>query len=172
MTQHVNELGLNAAISGFLPTLAGQFSYNYDLKSPAGADASTWTLALAASIPLFDYSKFGALDAQKAAILETELSMESTKASTKTAVRKAKREYYSAIFNVDNAKRQVELAREALQLTEASYENGASTFIDVSNARNSVASASIAYITAAIQAELSMVSLISTLGRDIMEVVY
>lgn len=172
MTQHVNELGLNAAISGFLPTLAGQFSYNYDLKSTAGADASTWTLALAASIPLFDYSKFGALDAQKAAILETELSMESTKASTKTAVRKAKREYYSAIFNVDNAKRQVELAREALQLTEASYENGASTFIDVSNARNSVASASIAYITAAIQAELSMVSLISTLGRDIMEVVY
>lgn len=172
MTQHVNELALNAAIASFLPTLAGQFSYNYDLKSPMGADASTWTLALAASVPLFDYSKFGALDAQKAAILETQLSMESTEASTKTAVRKAKREYYSAVFNVDNAKRQVELAREALQLTEAAYENGVSTFIDVSDARNSVALASISYITAAIQAELSMVSLISTLGRDIMEVVY
>ena len=64
------------------------------------------------------------------------------------------------------------MAREALQLQEAAYSNGASTFIDVTNARNNVASASIAYITASIQSELSMISLISTLGRDIMEVVY
>lgn len=172
MSQHVNELNLNAAIADFVPTLAGAFQYAYNLKSPAGVGDPSWTLALTASIPLFDYSKYGVLDERKAAILETNLSMESTIASTKTAVRKAKREYYSSIFNVDNAKRQVELAREALQLTEASYQNGASTFIDVSNARNSVASASIAYITAAIQAELSMVSLISTLGRDIMDLVY
>lgn len=172
MTQHVNELNLNAAIADFVPTLSGAFQYAYNLKSPVGVGDPSWTLALTASIPLFDYSKYGVLDERKAAILETNLSMESTIASTKTAVRKAKREYYSSIFNVDNAKRQVELAREALQLTEASYQNGASTFIDVSNARNSVASASIAYITAAIQAELSMVSLISTLGRDIMDLVY
>ena len=98
--------------------------------------------------------------------------MESTEAATRTAVRKAKREFYSALFSVDNAKRQVELAREALQLTEAAYQNGASTFIDVSDARNNVAAASIAYITSGIQSELSMISLISTLGRDIMEVVY
>ena len=43
---------------------------------------------------------------------------------------------------------------------------------DVSGAGDTVAAASIAYITAAIQSELSMISLISTLGRDIMEVVY
>ena len=172
MTQRINELSLNAAIADFVPTLSGAFQYNYNLKPASGVDGSSWTLALTASIPLFDYSKFGALDEKKAAILETRLSMESTIASTKTAVRKAKREYYSSVFNVDNAKRQVELAREALQLTEASYKNGASTFIDVSDARNNVASASISYITAAIQAELSMISLITTLGRDIMEVVY
>ena len=129
-------------------------------------------MALSASVPLFDYSKFGVLDERKASILETQLSMESTAEATRIAVRKAKREYNSSLFNVDNAKRQVELAREALQLTEASYKNGASTFIDVSRARDTVAAASIAYITAAIQSELSMISLISTLGRDIMEVVY
>ena len=100
------------------------------------------------------------------------MAIESTEHSTRTAVRKAKREYFSALFSVDNAKRQVELAREALQLNEAAYQNGASTFIDVSNARNNVASASIAYITSGIQSELSLISLISTLGRDIMEIVY
>lgn len=169
MTQHVNELNLNAAISGFAPTLSGAWQFGYNLH-PAGTP--TWTLALSASIPIFDYSKYGLIDERKAAILETSLSMQSTEASTRTAVRKAKREYYSALFSLDNSKRQVELAREALQLTEAAYSNGASTFIDVSDARNAVASASIAYITSAIQSELSMLSLITTLGRDIMEIVY
>ena len=170
MTQHVNELNLNAAIADFFPTLSGAFQFGYTLHPQAGSP--TWTMALSASVPLFDYSKFGVLDERKASILETQLSMESTAEATRIAVRKAKREYNSSLFNVDNAKRQVELAREALQLTEASYKNGASTFIDVSRARDTVAAASIAYITAAIQSELSMISLISTLGRDIMEVVY
>ncbi len=190
-TQHINELNLNAAIASFAPTLSGfwKFDYTYaametrtSKKDDAGEVIKTldhswagtydWTLGLSLSIPLFDYSKFGVLDERQAAIRETQLSIESTQNATRTAVRKAKREYYSALFSVDNAKRQVELAREALQLTEAAYQNGASTFIDVSDARNNVAAASIAYITAGIQAELSMVSLISTLGRDLMEVVY
>lgn len=187
MTQHVNELNLNSAIASFMPTLSGAWKFGYDwaavdmIKANSDGSASSsrswngsmsWTLAFSLNIPLFDYSKFGVLDEKKAAIRSTELSIRSTENSTRTAVRKAKREYYSALFSVDNAKRQVALAREALQLQEAAYSNGASTFIDVTNARNNVASASIAYITASIQSELSMISLISTLGRDIMEVVY
>lgn len=172
MTQHVNELNLNAAISSFVPTVSGAWTFGYTLHPEASVGNPTWTLAISASIPIFDYSKFGVLDERKASILATDLSIQSVEASTKVSVRKAKREYFSQLFNVDNAKRQVELAREALQLTESAYQNGASTFIDVSDARNNVAAASIAYITAAIQAELQMITLISTLGRDIMEVVY
>ena len=174
MTQHVNKLNLDAAIAGFLPTLSGAWVYSYTLTEPAGMTAQkySWTLALSLSVPLFDYSKFGVLDERRAAMRATELERESTINTTKQNVRKAKREYYSALFNVDNAKRQFELAREAMQLTEAAYANGASTFIDVTNARNTVASAAIAYVTAGIQSELSLISLISVLGRDIMEVVY
>ena len=174
MTQHVNQLNLNAAIAGFLPTLSGAWVFDYTLTEPAGMTAQkySWTLALSLSIPLFDYSKFGVLDERRAAMLATDLERESTINATKQNVRKAKREYYSALFNVDNAKRQFELAREAMQLTEAAYANGASTFIDVTNARNAVASAAIAYVTAGIQSELSLISLISVLGRDIMDVVY
>lgn len=183
-TQKINELNLDAAIAGFFPTVSGfwQMEYAYsavDMVMPGTgvSDRSwngsfSWTLGVSVNIPLFDYSKFGVLDERKAAIRATDLSIESTQNATRTAVRKAKREYYSALFSVDNAKRQVELAREALQLTEAAYQNGASTFIDVSDARNNVAAASIAYITAGIQSELSLVSLISTLGRDIMQIVY
>ena len=134
--------------------------------------SGSWTMGVSLSVPLFDYSKFGVLDERKASILETNLAMESTQNSTKTAVRKARREYFSALFSVDNAKRQVMLAREALQLTEAAYQNGACTFIDVSDATNNVASASIAYISTGLQAELSLISLMSTLGRDIMDIVY
>ena len=183
-TQKINELNLNAAIADFFPTVSGFWKMDYtysavDMTMP-GSDAVdrswngsfAWTLGVSVNIPLFDYSKFGVLDERKAAIRATNLSIESTQNSTRTAVRKAKREYYSALFSVDNAKRQVELAREVLQLTEAAYQNGASTFIDVSDARNNVAAASIAYITAGIQSELSLVSLISTLGRDIMLVVH
>lgn len=178
MTQDVNRLNLNAAIAGFFPTLSGFWKYDYTWSDVwmNGKDdwsgSGSWTMGVSLSIPIFDYSKFGALDERKASILETELAIESTEHSTRTAVRKAKREYFSALFSVDNAKRQVELAREALQLNEAAYKNGASTFIDVSNARNNVASASIAYITSGIQSELSLIALISTLGRDIMEIVY
>ena len=178
MTQHVNELNLNAAIASFLPTVNGAWMYDYTWArtySLGAADwkgSDSWTLAVSINIPLFDYSKFGVLDERKANILETDLSIQSVESSTRQAVRKAKRDFNSAIFDVDNAKRQVELAREAMQLTEAAYKNGASTFIDVSNARNNVAAASIAYITANLQAELSYIALISTLGRDIMTVTY
>lgn len=174
MTQHVNELNLNAAIAGFLPTLSGAWVFDYTLTEPAGMTAQkySWTLALSLSIPIFDYSKFGVLDERKAAIRSTQLEMESTINSTKQKVRKAKREYYSALFAVDNAKRQFELAREAMQLTEAAYANGASTFVDVTNARNNVSAAAIGYVTAGIQSELSLIALLSTLGRDIMEITY
>ena len=178
MTQHVNELNLDAAIAGFFPTLSGFWKYDYtwsELWMNGASDwngSGSWTMGVSLSIPIFDYSKFGVLDERKASILSTQLSMDTTEASTRAAVRKAKREYYSALFSVDNAKRQVELAREALALTEAAYRNGASTFIDVSDARNNVAAASVAYITAGIQSELSLISLISTLGRDIMDIVY
>ncbi|MBO4351064.1 MAG: TolC family protein [Proteobacteria bacterium] len=177
MTQHINQLNLNAAIASFLPTVNGAWMYDYTwartytsgLSDWSGKDS--WTLAVSINIPLFDYSKYGVLDERRAAIRETDLSLESTELATRQAVRKAIRDFNSAIFDVDNAKRQVELAREAMQLTEAAYKNGASTFIDVSDARNNVAAASIAYITANLQAELSYISLISTLGRDIMLVV-
>ena len=180
MTQHVNQLNLDAAIAGFLPTVNGAWMYDYTwartyMPATSAADWAgndSWTLAVSINIPLFDYSKFGLLDERRASIRETELSIESIESSTRQAVRKAKRDFNSAIFDVDNAKRQVELAREAMQLTEAAYKNGASTFIDVSNARNNVAAASIAYITANLQAELSYIALISTLGRDIMTVTY
>ncbi len=178
MTQDVNRLNLNAAIAGFFPTVSGFWKYDYtwsDVWMNGKNDWSgsgSWTMGVSISIPLFDYSKFGVLDERKASVLSTDLAILSTENSTRMAVRKAKREYYSALFSVDNAKRQVELAREALQLNEAAYKNGASTFIDVSNARNNVASASIAYVTSGIQSELSLISLISTLGRDIMEIVY
>ncbi len=178
MTQHVNELNLNAAIAGFFPTVSGFWKYDYTWsemwanQQSDWAGSGSWTLGVSISIPLFDYSKFGVLDERKASMLSTNLEFDATQASTRTAVRKAKREYYSALFSVDNAKRQVLLAREALQLNEAAYMNGASTFIDVSNARNNVAAASIAYITSGIQSELSLISLISTLGRDIMDIVY
>jgi outer membrane protein TolC len=109
---------------------------------------------------------------RKAAIRTTELEMESTINTTKQNVRKAKREYYSALFAVDNAKRQFELAREAMQLTESAYANGACTFIDVTDARNDVAAATIGYVTAGIQSELSLISLLSVLGRDIMDITY
>lgn len=178
MTQHVNELNLNAAIADFFPTLSGFWKYDYtwsELWMNGQSDwngSGSWTMGVSLSIPLFDYSKYGVLDERKASMLATNLEFETTQASTRTAVRKAKREYYSALFSVDNAKRQVQLAREALQLNEAAYKNGASTFIDVSEARNNVAAASIAYITSGIQSELSLIALISTLGRDIMDIVY
>ncbi|MCL2325791.1 MAG: TolC family protein [Proteobacteria bacterium] len=174
-TQHIQTLNLNAAIAGFFPTLAGAWQYSYtltDVSASMSGQKSSWTLALSLNIPLFDYSKYGLLDERRAALRETQLLFESTQQSTKQAVRKAKREYFSSIFAVDNAKRQVELATEALHLTEAAYANGVSTFIDLSNARNRAAAASIAHVTSQIQANLSLISLISSLGRDIMEIVY
>jgi len=173
-TQHIQTLNLNAAIAGFFPTLSGAWQYSYTLTevTSMSAQKSSWTLALSLNIPLFDYSKYGLLDERRAALRETQLQFESTQRSTKQAVRKAKREYFSSIFAVDNAKRQVELATEALLLTEAAYANGVSTFIDLSNARNRAAAASMAHVTSQIQANLALISLISSLGRDIMEIVY
>lgn len=171
-TQEIQKLSLDAAIASFFPSLGGAWQYNYSLTNPVGmaAQKSSWTLALSLTIPLFDYSKYGVLDERKAEIRQTQFNMQNIENNTRQAVRKGRREYYSAIFSVENARRQESLANEALSLTEASYSNGVATFVDVSNARNTATAASVALITTKIQADLSLISLISHLGHDIMEI--
>ncbi|MFA5623454.1 MAG: TolC family protein [Bradymonadales bacterium] len=174
-TMRLQELQRRATIADFYPSLTGAWVANYSLTKPAGmgsTDRLSWTLALNLSIPLFDYSKFGALDEQKAALKESELSLQRIELNTKLAVRKAKREYFSTVLAVDNAKRQVELAAEAMALTEAAYKNGAATFIDLSDAQRNFTQANIGYVAKTIQAQLSLIALKAALGRDIMANVF
>ena len=172
VTAEINKLDLDATLAGFAPSLSGGWQASYSLTEPAGlgsADRLNWALALSVSIPIFDYSKFAAVQEKKAAMEETRLGYEDEENSTKQKVRSAIRDYYSAIFAVDNATRQVAIAHEALALTEATYRNGAATIFDLTSAQRTVNNAEIAYITSQIQAQLSLISLNSTLGRDIME---
>lgn len=174
-TMRIQDLQRRATLAEFFPSLVGAWVSTYSFTKPAGmgsTDRLSWTLALTLNIPLFDYSKFGALDEQKAAIKESELSLQRIELSTRLAVRKAKREYLSSVLAVDNAKRQVDLAAEAVALTEAAYKNGAATFIDLTDAQRNLTSANVGYVAKAIQAQLSLISLKASLGRDIMTNVY
>jgi len=158
-----------AAWMSLLPTLAAtwqgthQFTETGDMGD---TDRTRWTLMLNLTVPIFNYYTYGDIAAKRAALRQASLQLEEKEQSAGREVRQARREYLNALGAIETAQLQVDLAREALDISTRAFEAGAGSSLDVTVARSTAAAAEVGLVTSRLQARLSLLALLQAAGED------
>jgi len=164
------EKQLDASWMQFLPTLdvGWQLSYQFsELAALGSADRSRWALVFTLTVPIYNHFRYGDLDYKRAALRQAMLREEDVADKLSTGVRAARRSYLAALSTAVTARRQVELAEEALKLIEASYEAGTGTSLDVTDAWRTLSQARANDIMKSLEAQISLLALFETIGEDV-----
>jgi outer membrane protein TolC len=162
-----HQRSLTAAWMQFIPTLGVSGQYNYlftkapDLGSP---DRSRWAALLTLSVPLYNEFRYAELDSKRAGVKQTELRAVDLANNAELEIRKAQRDYLSALALLGTAERQASLAREAFALAEAAYANGASTSLDVTDAQRARRTAEINAATQRLHSQVALLTLLKATG--------
>ena len=161
-------------VGRFLPTVALQGQYNYQFsRSGVGTDFPTgfpavpdgyYTVGLNVSIPIFNQNKQN-LNQQIASVQkeQLEISKDNFTLSIEKNINDAVLELINQISNIQLSKVFEETAKEALDLTQTSYANGAVNIVQLLDAQNNYLQAQLAsanatynYLLGAMQLERSL----------------
>ncbi len=163
---------LKTAWMPFLPTLNLMLHGGYEFTTMAALgsqDRSRWAVMLSLTVPIYNHYRYGNLDEKRAQLKQIEYTINNTKNKAGLAVRKASRDYATALSSVVTAKQQTELAKEGLKLTEASYIAGTGDSLSVTNARQTYVASGFNLTTQELKAELALIALIDVLGDEIVD---
>ncbi|MDJ0766417.1 MAG: TolC family protein [Myxococcota bacterium] len=155
----------------FLPTVEAGWRLEYQFTKPGelgSPDRSRWTALLSMSLPIYNHFRYGDLDHKKAALRQSRLQQQDSERNASVAVRKARRDYFTALSSVAIAERQEILANEALTLTKVSYDAGAGSSLELTDARRRFSEATINLATKRLEAQMSLLDLLSAIGQDMM----
>ncbi|BAO74947.1 TolC family protein [Winogradskyella sp. PG-2] len=158
----------------FLPTLALQGQYNYEFsRSGAGANFPQtfpalpdgyYTVGLNVSIPIFNQNKQN-INKQIASIQkeQIEISKDNVTLNIEKNINDAVLELINQVSNIQLSKVFEETAKEALDLTQTSYANGAVNIVQLLDAQNNYLQAQLAsanatynYLQGSMQLERSL----------------
>ena len=157
----------------FLPTVALQGQYNYEFsRSGAGSDflqgfavpQGYYTVGLNVSLPIFNQNKQN-LNQQIASIQKEQLEINKSNVllNIEKNINDSVLELINQISNIQLSKVFEETAKEALDLTQTSYSNGAVNIVQLLDAQNNYLQAQLAsananynYLLSAMQLERSL----------------
>jgi len=162
---------LDAVWMKFLPTLNlnWQLDHNFGEMPALGAqDRTTWTAVMVLSVPLFEGFRYGQLDENRASLKKSRIQLMEKQLNAEKEVRKSFRDFTASLANVETAKRQLELAREAMELADAAYQAGAGTSLDVMDAQKRHNDAGINLISQRLQSQLALITLYHYAGEDLL----
>ncbi|MBI5507160.1 MAG: TolC family protein [Deltaproteobacteria bacterium] len=152
-----------------LPVLAvsGQYGYLFTEPPELGSqDRSRWSAMLTLTVPIYNQLRYADLEQKRAALRQAELRAAELETSVELEVRKARRDYLAALSTATTAERQAALTREALTLTEAAYENGAATSLDVTDAQRNRQTAELNAATQRLRGQMTLLALLHAMGES------
>ncbi len=153
----------------FLPSLdvAGQFQYQFTEPADLGStDRSRWAVMLTLSVPIYNQFRYADLDLKRASLRQAMLQEKDVERSAAIEVRKARRDYLTALSSVVIAERQENLVREALSLVEESFNAGTGTSLEVTDARRNLSALQVGLATQRLKAQISLLALLRSLGEN------
>ncbi len=152
-----------------LPSVNGVWrgTHQFTEMSAMGDQTRTrWSIMLMLDIPLFNWSSYENVRVQRAALEKADLQLQDAEQNAAQEIRQARRNYESALRELDTSQVQVALASEALLIATKSYESGAATSLDVTDARRVSFSAEVGQLAAALKVRLSLLALWQATGEE------
>ena len=168
-TARVADRLVTASWMQFLPTLgvAGQYGYLFTDPPDLGSDdRSRWTALVTLSVPLYSQLRYADLEQKRAQHAQARVREADLLANAELEVRKAHRDFLSALSTVETAERQAALTREALSLTEIAYENGAVTSLEVTDAQRNHRMAELNTVAQKLRSQLALLGLLRATGES------
>jgi outer membrane protein TolC len=166
------EKNLNAAWMQFAPTVEAGGRLAYQLTDPpdlGSDDRSRWAAFVTLTVPFYNQMRYADLDAKRAAVHKARRQAEQLRSDSALEVRRARRDYVTAMAAAETAARRAALSQEAFTLTENAYKNGASTSLEVSDAQRALQSARINATIQRLQGQMALLSLLHACGYDLAE---
>ncbi len=149
----------------YLPTISGQFEPSYTRPSTLFQPARTWRADLTLTVPLFEAGARGARRAEALALLEeARVAREGLLTQARSEVRSATDALARAQAALDAATASAAQAGDVLGIVNVSFQEGASTNIEVIDAQLAATDADIAAATAQDQVRQARLSLLLALG--------
>ena len=153
----------------FLPYLTASWSGSYQFTEPSDAgpdDRSRMAGVFSLVVPIYDHYRYGDVDTKRASLRKTEFEIRNAERNATMAVRKARRDYLAALASAEAAKKQSLLSKEALTLTEASYNTGTGSSLEVTDARRTALQADVNATNQELEAQIALLGLIYAIGED------
>ncbi len=166
----LNESQLDASWMQFLPTLSAswQLTHQFTLPSAFGSqDRSRWSALLTLSIPIYNHSRYADLDEKRAKVAKSMIETENAEQKASLEVRTTRRDYLTAAKQLETAKEQAALSREALLLAEAAYESGTGSSLEVTDANRTSRQDEVTLAIKRFEVQLALLKLLKTIGEDI-----
>lgn len=154
------------AKSELRPTIGLSASWEYD-DNPSGTDdKDQWKTSLNVDFPLFDSGITRGYIVQERATLEQAIqNVVGLEEQVKSEVKRAYLDIDTAAHAVDEAGKNLELAKESLRLAEVGYREGVGIQLDVLDARAELTDARTLYSKAVKDHELAWVGILKAEGR-------
>jgi outer membrane protein TolC len=138
----INKWAIKLAHSSNLPQINANASYNYrsnDLGDMVNGAHRNWGAGVSLSVPIFDgFASKAKVDAAKARYEESKLQKEDVGDQIAVDIRQACLDLRQSQSIIDYTKDNIDEAREALKISEISYENGEGTNLDILDAQVSL----------------------------------
>jgi len=165
----IAERAVYLARQGRLPSMALTGTYEWTQETSTLQPANTsWTVVLAASLPIFDGGRTKAQVAQaRSDVEDAKTGREQILQGVALQVRQAYLSLREAQVRLQATANAVEAAREAARLARVRYEAGVGTTVEVTDAVAALTGANTNYVTAAYDARVSLAQLESAIGGPI-----
>jgi outer membrane protein TolC len=167
----MQERQLTASWMKFVPVLEAGWVINYtftEISALASQERARWFLSFGLKVPLYSQSSVGAVKQSKADYQQALIDLRDARENITVEVRKARRDYLTALSSVEIADNQANLAAEALTLTRAAYNAGTGSSLDVTDAQQTASSAAVNLVSKHLEAQISLIKLLRSIGDDIL----
>ncbi len=169
----VNKWAIQLARSSYRPQINAELDYSYrtnNLNDMFNRSQRNWSAGLVVSVPIFDgFSSKGKVDAAKARYAEALLEKEDTAEQIAVDIKKACLDLQQAQAIIDYTKDNIGEAREALKISEVSYDNGEGTNLDILDAQVSLSQIEKDYSEGIYDYLMAEAFLNKTMGRIFLE---
>jgi len=169
----ISKLSIESAMAGIMPQVNASFDYTYKSNNPENMvdyKHTNWSAGASVTIPIFDgFSTKAKVDEARARYMQSTLGKEDLVEQIAVDIRRACLDLKQAESIINSQKDNIEEAKEALKISNVSYDNGVGTNLDVMDAQVSLSQIEKNLSEAIYDYIMARASLDRTMGQEFFE---